>query len=53
MTVAYIYVTYGYSLRVYEGFGFYFQCIIDGIHIGNSTRREPHVIVSVMGRYKG
>ena len=53
MTAAYICVIYGYSLRGYEGFWVDFQRLIDGIHIVNDDRREPHVIVSVMGRFKG
>ena len=53
MTVAYISVTYGYSLRGYRGFWVYCQRLIDGIHIGKYDRRETHVFVSVMGRFRG
>ena len=53
MTAAYIYVAYDYYLRGYEGFWVNFQRLIDGIHIGNYDRREPHVIVSVMGIFRG
>ena len=45
MTADYICVTYGYSLRGYEGFWVDCQRLIDGIHIGNDDRREPHVIL--------
>ena len=44
---------YGYSMRRYEGFWVNFQCLIDGIHIGKYDRRDPHMIVSVMGLFKG
>ena len=53
MTEAYICVMYGYSLWGYEGFWVDFQWLIDGIHIKNYDRREPHLIASVMGRFKG
>ena len=49
----YICVTYGYYLRGYEVFWVDFQRIIYGIHIGKYYRREPHVIVSMMGIFKG
>ena len=29
------------------------QCLIDGIHIGKYDRQDPHVIVSVKGKFKG
>ena len=53
MTEAYICVMYGYYLWGYEGFWVDFQWLIDGIHIKNYDRREPHLIASVMGRFKG
>ena len=53
VTVAYICVTYGYSLWGYEGFLVDFQRLIDGINIRKYDRRVPHVIVSLMGRFKG
>ena len=53
MTLAYICVAYGYYLRGYTGFWVNCQRLIDGIHIGNYDRRDPHVIVSVMGRFMG
>ena len=39
MTAAYICVTYGYSLRGYEGLWFDFQRLINGIYIENYDRR--------------
>ena len=53
MTADYICVTYGYSLRGYEWFWVDCQRFIDGINIGNDNRQDTHVIVSVMGRFKG
>ena len=44
---------YGYSLQGYAGFWVYFQRLIYGIHIGKFERREPHLILSVMGIFKG
>ena len=52
-TVAYICVTYSYSLWGYEGFWVDYQRLIDGIHIGKYDRWDPHVILSVMGRFQG
>ena len=43
---------YVYSLRGYEGFWVDCQKLIYGIHIGKYDRQEPHMIVSVMGRFK-
>ena len=40
-------------MQGYKGFWVDYQRIIDGIHIGEYARREPHVIVSVMGIFKG
>ena len=53
MNVDYICVTYGYYMQGYEGFRFDCQRLIDRIHIGNYDRQEMHVIVSVIGRFKG
>ena len=53
MTADYICVIYGYSLRGYEWFWGDCQRFIDGINIGNDNRQDTHVIVSVMGRFKG
>ena len=53
MTASYICVTYGYSLRGYEGFWIDSQRLMDGIHLRKHDRREPHVLVAVMGRFKG
>ena len=44
---------YGYSMRGYEGLWVDFQRLIDENHIGKYDRQEPHVIISVMGRFKG
>ena len=53
MTADYICVTYGYYLRGYERFWVDCQRLIDEIYVGNYDRQEPHVIISVMGRFKG
>ena len=53
MAVAYICVTYGYTLWGYEGLLVDCQHIIYGINIGNYDIQETHVIVSVMKRLKG
>ena len=42
-----------YPLRRYEGFWVDCQSLIDGTRIGEYDRREPHVIVSVNGKFKG
>ena len=52
MTAYYIFVRYGYSIWGYDRFWFDCQNIIYGIHIGKYERREPHVIVSVIGIFK-
>ena len=52
MNAAYICVTYGYSLWGYRCFWVDWTRLIDGIHIGNYDRQEPHVIVSAMVRFK-
>ena len=53
MTAVYICVTYGYSLRGYYGFLVDFQRLIDRVCIRKYDMREPHVIVSVIGIFKG
>ena len=53
ITAAYICMTYGNSLRCYEGFWVDCQRLVYGIHIGKYDRRELHLIVSVMGIFKG
>ena len=53
MTAAYIYVTYGYYLQGYKGLWVDCQRLIYGIHIGKYDRQDPHVILSMMGRFKG
>ena len=53
MTASYICVTCGYSLRGYEGLCVDSQRLMDGIHLGKYNRREPHVLMTVMGRFKG
>ena len=53
MTASYICVTYGFSLRRYEGFWVDSQRLVDGIHLLKHDRREPRVLVAVMGRFKG
>ena len=53
MTASYIYVAYGYSLRGYEWFWVESQQLTDGINFGKHDSREPHVLVEVMGRFKG
>ena len=53
MTAAYICGTYVYYLHGYKGFWFDCQQLIDRIHIGKYDRWEPHMNVSVMGRFKG
>ena len=52
MTASYICVTYGYSLRGYEVLWVYLQRLMDGIHLGEHDRREPHVFVAVLVRFK-
>ena len=52
-TTSYIYVAYGYSLRGYEGFWVDSQRLTDGIHLIKHYRREPHVLVVAMVRFKG
>ena len=46
-------MTYGYSLWGYKKFWVDCQRLIDGIRIGNYDRQKPHVILSVMGVFKG
>ena len=52
MTATYICVAYGYSLRGYKGLWVYCQRLIDEIHIVKYDRRDPHVILSAMRRFK-
>ena len=52
MTASYMCVTYGYSLRGYEGFWVDLQRLMDDIRLGKHDRREHHVLVAVMGRIK-
>ena len=53
MNASYICMKYGYSLRGYEGFWVDSQCLMDGIHLRKHDRREPHMLVVVMGVFKG
>ncbi len=54
MCGGYISVTYGYSLRGNEGLWVDAERLIEGIDIGrNPTHERPHVIVSLLGRFKG
>ena len=52
MTASYICVTYGYSLRGYDGFWVDLQRLMDRIHLRKHDTREPHVLVVVMGIFK-
>ena len=52
-TAGYIYVTYDYSLRGYEGLWVDSKRLMDGIHMGKHYSRDPHVLAEVMGRFKG
>ena len=53
MTASYICVTYGYSVRGYEGLWVDLQWLMDGIHLGKHDRRETPVLMVVMVRFKG
>ena len=53
MTESYICATYGYPLRGYEGFSVDLQWLMDIIHLRKQYRREPHVLLEVMGIFKG
>ena len=53
MTAAYIAVTFGYSLRGNEGLWVDAQRLIDNINVGKNDPRAAHVIVCLLGRFKG
>ena len=53
MSAAYICVTFGYSLRGNEGLWVDAQRLIDGINVGKHDPRASHVIISLLGRFKG
>ena len=53
MSAAYICVTFGFSLRGNEGLWVDAQRLIDGINIGKHDPRASHVIISLLGRFKG
>ena len=53
MTAAYIAVTFGYSLRGNEGLWVDAQRLIDNINVGKNDPRASHVIICLLGRFKG
>ncbi len=53
MTAAYMCVTFGFSLRGNEGLWVDADRLIEGINIGRHDPRAKHVIVALLGRFKG
>ena len=53
MTAAYIATTFGYSLRGNEGFRVDAQRLIDNINVGKHNARAKHVVICLLGRFKG
>ena len=53
MTAAYLCVTYGYSLRGNEGLWVDTDKLCENIQVGKRDQRCPHVIVPLLGRFKG
>ena len=53
MTASFICVAYSYSLRGYEGLWVESQRMMDVINLGKHGIRNTHVLVTVMGIFKG
>ena len=53
MTAAYIAVTYTFSLRGNEGFWVDGDTLCDHIHLGREDTITPHVVIALLGFFKG
>ena len=53
MTGAYLVITFGYDMRLNEGFWVDAGHLCEHIEVGNTDSRSPHMLVPLLGRFKG
>ncbi len=53
MSASYLVISFGYSLRGNEGFWVDAERLCSHIRVGKYDDREPHVLIPLLGRFKG